>query len=186
MKPEAVIRTHRRIGQMAEGLGVACGTSGFILIELKHQCLHLLHQSGDALSWPISSSRYGVGCAEGSYKTPIGLHRVAEKIGNHLMPGEILRGRVPQGQVAVIHTGPKASPTDLICSRILWLQGLEEGVNAGAGCDSYTRYIYIHGTADEGLVGQPASIGCIRMRNADVIKLFDQVAEGTLVFIETI
>ena len=80
-----------------------------------------------------------------------------------------------------IHTDDSPAEGDYVTTRIMWLEGLEPGINKGPGIDSFKRYIYIHGTPEEGRIGRPASHGCIRMRNADVIRLFDDVAVGTLV-----
>jgi len=88
-----------------------------------------------------------------------------------------------EGEIATIFTDSTTSKTDDITSRILWLSGLEQGINKGGNVDSYQRYIYIHGTSEEGKLGIPASHGCIRMKNKDVIKLFNKVNEGTKVLI---
>ena len=92
-------------------------------------------------------------------------------------------GRIFTGEIATIYTDTRRSPTDDITSRILWLEGLEEGINKGEGIDSFKRYIYIHGTSEEGRLGMPASHGCIRMKNKEVIDLFKLIEVGTLVLI---
>ena len=92
-------------------------------------------------------------------------------------------GRVYSGQIATIYTDQTKSKTDDVTSRILWLEGLEKGLNKGAEIDSYKRYIYIHGTSEEGRLGTPASHGCIRMKNKEVIELYDKIKIGTLVLI---
>ena len=92
-------------------------------------------------------------------------------------------GRVFYSQIATIHNDKTQSKTDDITSRILWLEGIEQGKNKGVGMDSYLRYIYIHGTSEEGRLGTPASHGCIRMKNKDVIDLYNKVEVGTLVLI---
>jgi hypothetical protein len=157
------------------------GNQKALLIKISEQKLYLL-QSGHVLAvYSVSTSRYGAGNRIGSHKTPLGLHRVAEKIGNGCGPGEIIKARVPTGRFAGIVHEPRSGGQDVITTRILWLEGLETGVNRGPGVDSRERYIYIHGTPEEGLIGQPASIGCVRMKNTDVIALFGEVDEGTLV-----
>lgn len=162
------------------GFGYA-DTQKAILIKVSEQKLYLLRDRCVLTAYPVSTSRYGTGNQADSHKTPLGVHRVAEKTGNGCESGEIIKARVPTGQFADIIAEPHPGERDLITTRVLWLEGLEPGVNRGLGVDSYDRYIYIHGTPEEGLIGQPASIGCIRMKNADVITLFDAVDEGTLV-----
>jgi lipoprotein-anchoring transpeptidase ErfK/SrfK len=157
--------------------GSGCGTG--ILINIQQQKLYLLREYRVAGEFSVSSSRHGTGNREGSHQTPLGLHRIEEKIGMACQPGEIIKSRVPTGRIAA--DLQDTSGNDVITSRILWLKGLEPGKNSGAGIDSYQRYIYIHGTAQEHLIGSPASIGCIRMKNHDVIALFQAVEVGTLV-----
>lgn len=153
---------------------------GVLLVSIGRQALWRLRAGAHAVRYDVSTSRYGNGCAEGSNQTPLGVHRIEQKIGDGAPSGTRFRGRQP------VADGGSGHPADAdpITSRILWLRGLEPGRNSGAGCDSYTRYIYIHGTPHEAAIGSPASIGCIRMRNADVIALYDVVAEGTPVVIE--
>lgn len=122
-------------------------------------------------SWPVSTAAAGVGSKSGSLKTPPGWHRVCAWIGDGEPTGRVFRSREPAERVRAFEN--EAEGTDLILTRILWLDGLEKGVNRGRGIDSKSRYIYIHGTNQEQLIGQPASHGCIRMRNADVLELFD-------------
>ena len=134
-------------------------------------------------TYVISSSSYGVGNKAGSNKTPIGLHKVKQKFGEKTPINGKMIGRVFYGNIATIYTDNTKSKTDDVCSRILWLVGLEEGLNKGEGIDSYNRYIYIHGTPEEGRLGKPASHGCIRMKNKEVIELYEKVKIGTLVLI---
>ena len=94
-----------------------------------------------------------------------------------------MTGRVFNGNIATIHTDETESKTDDVTSRILWLEGREKGKNKGKGIDSFNRYIYIHGTPEEGRLGKPASHGCIRMKNKEVIDLYKLVEVGTLVLI---
>jgi len=146
-----------------------------IEVDISEQQLHL-YQGNDLLkTYPISTSKYGIGSQAGSNKTPLGQHIIAQKIGADAPEGTIFKARVNTGRIARIDQ----DGGDIVSSRILWLEGLEAGKNKGAGVDSYQRYIYIHGTAEEGKIGQPASHGCIRMYNRDVIDLFTQVDEGT-------
>jgi UDP-N-acetylmuramate-alanine ligase len=127
-----------------------------------------------------STSRFGIGIREDSFKTPPGIHRIAEKIGSGAPIGRIFRDRIDTG----IDWDGSYSKDNLILTRILRLAGIEEGINKGSGVDSYERYIYIHGTSREDLVPSPLSHGCIVLRNSDVVDLYDMVKEGTIVYIE--
>jgi hypothetical protein len=134
-------------------------------------------------TYSVSTSKYGIGCEQDSFKTPSGAHKIAKKIGAEGKLNEIFVGRVATGEITNIVREKKYSNLDLILTRILWLQGLEGKRNCGEGIDSFQRYIYIHGTHEEGLLGVPASHGCIRMANNDIVKLFDSVDEETFVYI---
>jgi len=127
----------------------------------------------------IASSKYGIGNKAGSNKTPLGLHRIAGKFGRNARIDVIFKKRRLTGKVAKVGVGG-----DLITTRILRLEGLEKGINKGKGIDSFQRCIYIHGTPEEKLIGKPASHGCIRMKNKDIIELFDLVKRNTLVTIK--
>ena len=131
----------------------------------------------------ISSSSYGTGNKVGSNKTPLGLHKIKNKFGDKTPINGKMIGRFFYGQVATIYNDTTKSKTDDITSRILWLEGLEAGKNKGKGIDSFKRYIYIHGTSEEGRLGTPASHGCIRMKNKEVIDLYNIIEVGTLVLI---
>jgi len=124
-----------------------------------------------------STSRFGIGQVCGSNRTPLGLHRIAEKIGGGRPVGTVFRSRQAAG--FTWHGQPGAT----ITSRILWLDGLEPGFNRGGNVDSHARYIYIHGTGDEPALGRPASCGCIHLAADDLLPLFDMVPVGTLVWI---
>ncbi len=153
------------------------------VVSIYDQRLYFYKNSKLYRTYPVSTSRYGVGNKDGSYKTPLGLHRIVSKIGAGAPLGTIFKGREQTGEIARIFKTKVAMPYDLVTSRILRLEGLELGVNRGAGIDTYGRYIYIHGTHEEGLIGQPASIGCVRMANRDVIELFEEIPENSLVLI---
>ena len=154
-----------------------------LFVSIDKQKMYKIQFGEIVKTYNISSSKYGIGSSEGSNKTPIGLHRVKEKYGANVPLYGRMIGRVFYGQIANIYEDTTSSKTDDITSRILWLNGLEEGINKGDGIDSYKRYIYIHGTSEEGKIGSPASHGCIRMKNKDVIDLFNEVAIGTFVLI---
>ena len=125
-------------------------------------------------SYPVSTSRFGIGTEMGSMKTPTGRFRVVEKIGCDTPSGTVFRSRV-----ALKPIDPIPPTEDLVMSRILWLDGLDE-----QNANTRERFIYIHGTKYEDKIGTPASCGCVRMRNSDVIELFDLVNEGVSVVIE--
>lgn len=125
--------------------------------------------------WACSTSKYGLGFTEGSNKTPLGSFEVKEKYGDGAEIGTIFKSRLPVGK----WTPGMETQSDLVLTRILWLGGLEP-----RNANTYQRYIYIHGTNDEASIGRIASHGCIRMRNREVIELFDLVPVGTPVWID--
>lgn len=131
----------------------------------------------------ISTARNGVGSELHSEKTPSGLHSICQKIGDGVPVAGVFINRSYNGSKARIITQKLAGKTDDVTTRIMWLTGEEDGVNKGGNIDSKSRNIYIHGTPEEGLLGTPASHGCIRMSNADVISLYNEVREGTYVII---
>ena len=155
-----------------------------IFVSVSDQTLYLIRDEGIVRTYPVSTSKYGIGNREGSKKTPVGTHRISKKIGRGVRFGTIFESRMNTGRVAAIYRDSTDTEEDLIATRILWLEGLVPGINRGHGVDSYERRIYIHGTHEEGLIGTPASNGCIRMRNRDVAELFDLVRKGTLVEIQ--
>ncbi|QTN37723.1 L,D-transpeptidase [Cryomorphaceae bacterium] len=155
-----------------------------IVVDISEQRLYTYSGQDILARYPVSTSAYGIGSQSGSNRTPLGWHRVHSKYGDDLAPGAILKGRVPTGEMAEIISAPRASNEDHVTTRILWLEGLEKGKNKGEGVDSFQRYIYIHGTHEEGLIGQPASHGCVRMMNDEVIELYRIVPQGTSVYIQ--
>ena len=155
-----------------------------VLVSLKDQKLYLIKNDLIYKSYLISSSKYGIGNKSGSNKTPIGLHKINKKIGDKTPIFGRMIGRKYYGKIAKIFHDTTQSKTDDITSRILWLEGMEKGINKGGDIDSFKRYIYIHGTSEEGRIGYPNSNGCIRMLNKDVINLYNNVEVGTLVLIK--
>jgi L,D-transpeptidase YbiS len=145
-----------------------------IHISIKNQRLTLKEDETPIRTYPVSTSRFGVGTEQGSLKTPTGRFRVSKKIGENMPSGTIFRGRVP-----LKPDDPLPPTEDFVTSRILWLDGLDEH-----NANTRERFIYIHGTKHEDKIGSPAGHGCVRMRNADVIELFDLVDEGASVVIE--
>ena len=154
-----------------------------IVVDVSTQQLFFLKKGQIEEIYSVSTSVYGTGSKVNSFKTPLGRHKISEKIGEGLPEGAILKGRRWTGAIANIIKEPIDTDFDVVTSRILWLTGLEEGKNLGSGVDSKSRYIYIHGTAEEGLIGKPASDGCVRMYNIDVISLFNSVNIDTEVWI---
>ena len=150
-----------------------------LIVEVSTQTLFLVRDETVLDTYPVSTSGYGIGSDLDTCRTPLGSHRIAEKVGDGAPSGRIFRGRIDTGEDAVIHTGDTATGEDHITTRILWLEGLEPGLNSGPGVDTKERYIYIHGTPEEGLIGRPCSHGCVRMKNRDVIELFNLVSVGT-------
>ncbi len=153
----------------------------FIVVDPSDQRLYVVENQTILKSYDVATSKYGIGNEYGSGKTPPGTHRIKEKFGDGARPGAIFKERRNTGKIAQIFKDKTDIPEDLVTTRILWLAGQERGINKGGRIDTQARYIYIHGTPEEGLIGAPASRGCIRMRNADVVELFELVPEGTLV-----
>jgi lipoprotein-anchoring transpeptidase ErfK/SrfK len=155
-----------------------------IEISISRQSLRLLNEEGQRLAeYPVSTALNGVGESKGSGCTPRGRHVVRAKIGAGQPLGAVFIGRRPTGEVWTPPLAAEFPARDWILTRILWLSGCEVGFNRLGNCDTMQRYIYIHGTPDTELMGVPRSHGCIRMRNADVLELFDRVPAGTPVLI---
>ncbi|MFT5548403.1 MAG: hypothetical protein ACI9CO_000318 [Candidatus Azotimanducaceae bacterium] len=153
-----------------------------IYIDTTQQCLYHIHiEPALTQHYTISTAAAGVGNRLDSYKTPFGIHQIKQKIGDAEANGTVFKGRKPIGRIS---NQTDNQDEDEITTRILWLDGMEQGINRGGGDDTLARYIYIHGTSDEMRIGQAVSHGCIRMRNKDVIKLFDGVLVNDLVFIQ--
>lgn len=151
-----------------------------INIKIESQTLDLIDDQGEVLStYPISTAIKGTGQAKGSYCTPLGSHIVRAKIGDGQPENAVFVGRRPTGEIYSQELAAQAPGRDWILTRILWLSGREIGFNRLGDVDTMRRYIYIHGSPDSVHMGQPGSIGCIRMRNADIVELFDRVAPGT-------
>ncbi|MGH8129085.1 MAG: L,D-transpeptidase family protein [Gammaproteobacteria bacterium] len=154
-----------------------------ILVNLGRQQL-TLDRGRKRVTYCVSTSRYGAGEENGSNRTPRGAHIVRAKIGADAPSGTVFVGRRPTGEICTPELYATAPDRDWMLTRILWLSGTEPGRNRLGNVDTMRRYIYIHGTPDAVALGVPGSIGCIRMRNAELIELFDHVAVGTPVVIE--
>jgi len=145
-----------------------------IHISVRAQELTLKRGRKKLATYPVSTSRFGLGSEEGSMKTPTGRFRIEEKIGDGMPLGTVFKSRRP-----VKATKKLLREEDLIMTRILWLEGLD-----ARNANTHERFIYIHGTNHEEKIGKPASHGCIRMRNADLLELFELVKQGTPVVIK--
>ena len=171
----------REISPRLPGNAALADERPILFVDSARQELHRIDiDPGARRSYPISTAEKGIGNRVDSYQTPFGIHRIRQKIGGGEPAGTVFEARQPCGRIARDFDNRDG---DEITSRILWLDGLEDGINRGEGCDTYARYIYIHGTTDEQRIGRPVSAGCIRMRNADVIELFDEVLVNDLVLI---
>lgn len=157
-------------------------TNPLIVVSSSEQKLFLIQDNNVIKSHRISTATAGLGNQSGSNKTPLGVHQVSEKFGMGAKAGTIFKARMNTRRIAkILHKPDEKSTADNVTSRILWLSGMEKGINKGGKVDSKARYIYIHGTDEEGRLGKPASHGCIRMENQAVIALFDRVPVGTIV-----
>ena len=157
--------------------------SAHIEVDISEQRLYLIENSVIKASYPISTSKCGEGSIENSFKTPLGIHSIKEMIGEEAEINTIFTSRINTKRLATIIDQFEDTDNDYVTSRIMWLNGEEDGLNKGGIVDSFRRYIYIHGTHEEGLIGTKASHGCIRMFNYDVIELFNLVNIGTKVLI---
>ena len=153
-------------------------TSFILTVNISKQTVSLFEDNKFVKKFRCSTSRFGIGQIEGSNRTPLGLHCIAEKIGGGEPAGTVFKAREIIG-----HTSQPEFADAKITTRILWLEGLEPGFNQGGNVDSHARYIYIHGTGDQATIGRPASFGCIHLADADLISLFDLLPRGTLVWI---
>jgi len=153
-----------------------------IYIDTTRQRLHHIDiEPKRTRFYTISTAAAGLGNQFDSHKTPSGIHQIKQKVGSGEPIGTVFKGREPTGKIS---TQIDNQDEDEITTRILWLDGMEQDVNLGSVCDTFSRYIYIHGTSDEKRIGQAVSHGCIRMNNQDVIKLFDNAQVNDLVFIK--
>ena len=165
-------------------------THFLLVIRIQYQLLDVLMRTEKGSNWQsvkgfvpwkrirISSSRFGIGQQNGSNQTPLGLHRIANKIGGGWPVGTVFRHRQMVGFTW------KGLPSSPIVHRILWLEGLEPGFNQGGNVDSHSRYIYIHCTSDEPGLSRPSSRGCIHVSAKELLPLFDRIPSGSLVWIQ--
>lgn len=153
-----------------------------LFVRIGTATLQFVEHGSLVKSYAISTSRRPSSNIKNSLGTPTGLHEVAERIGAGQPPGMVFKSRFPTGH-HFSELSDAATEDNLITSRILWLRGLEPGVNASGEVDSYSRYIYIHGTNHESRLGEPLSAGCVLMGNRDIVELYERVRNGDRVYI---
>jgi len=156
----------------------------YLRVSIPRQELDRVEAGLVVRTWPVSTAKNGPGERMGSGCTPRGWHRIRAKIGTGLPLNTVFVARRPTGEIYDAELAARFPDRDWILTRILWLGGLEPGFNRFGPVDTAWRYIYIHGSPDEGVTGEPASHGCIRMKSSDVADLFEQVKAGTPVLIE--
>lgn len=172
---ESVTETCTRIGiKSAERL---------LAVDIASQTMRFYRGPRLVRSFVISTSKRPPSNIKDSLGTPRGLHAIAERIGAGQPPGMVFKARVSTG-FHFNELSESATHPNLITSRILWLRGLEPGVNQGGDVDSQSRYIYIHGTNHEDRLGTPQSAGCVLMGNLDIVELYEDVRAGDFVWIE--
>ena len=155
-----------------------------IEILISRQELHLYDDIGGVIAhYPVSTAVNGAGCEKDSGCTPLGAHIIRAKIGDSAALNTVFKGRRPTGEICTPELMTQFPNRDWILTRILWLSGKEVGKNRLGNVDTMQRYIYIHGSPDSTEMSKVGSYGCVRMRNDDVIALFNVVAVGTRVFI---
>lgn len=155
----------------------------YLYVAVKKQKIFHIDDGKVMAEYQISTSKHGVGHIQDSEQTPDGLHVINRKIGDNIPINGIYESRSFTGEIAEIENRPVSTGKDEVTTRIMWLGGKEPGINKGGNNDSYMRHIYIHGTTEEGLIGTPSSHGCIRMKNKDVLELYERTFEGMYVVI---
>lgn len=154
-----------------------------IIVSVDKQELSLFDDDVLITCYPIATAKNGTGQIEGSECTPLGLHSISEKIGDKAEVNSVFVGRKFTEEIYTEEMAKLQPGRDWILTRILWLQGEEEGFNKGGECDTKSRYIYIHGCPDSHQMQIPSSHGCIKMRNTDMIELYNSVSVGNKVVI---
>jgi len=155
----------------------------YIIVRSESGLLYVVSNGRIISSFPVSWSYYGLGNREGSFKTPTGLHKIKKKIGDGVPPGGEIKNGKFSGTILQEYCPSNPLEKIEITSRVLILEGTEYGINKGEGVDSYKRKIWIHGTPQTCHLGKPASHGCIRLSQIQIIDLYEMVNEGTSVFI---
>lgn len=168
-----------QVNKTCDRLGIKPGER-VLAVRIGAATLQFFRKGALVKSYGVSTSKRPPSNVKGSLGTPRGLHEIAERIGAGQPPGMVFKSRAPTGR----HFREFPDTDDnLITTRILWLRGLEPGVNRGGDVDTYDRYVYIHGTNHEERIGEPLSSGCVLMRNHDIMELYEEVRGGDLVWI---
>ena len=171
-----------RVNKTCARLGIKPGER-LLAVRIGTATLQFFRKGALVKSYVVSTSARPPSNVKGSLGTPRGLHEIAERIGAGQPPGMVFKSRIPTGH-HFLEMPDALADTNLITSRILWLRGLEPGVNRGGEVDTYDRYVYIHGTNQEHRIGESLSAGCVLMRNLDIIELYEEVRISDLVWIE--
>jgi hypothetical protein len=171
-----------QVNKTCSRLGIKPGER-LLAVRISTATLQFFRRGELAKSYVVSTSRKPPSNIKNSLGTPRGLHEIAERIGAGQPPGMVFKSRVPTGRHFSEMLDREPDNDNLITSRILWLRGLEPGVNQGGNVDTYGRYVYIHGTNHEACLGEPLSAGCVLMRNLDIVELYEQVRVGDRVWI---
>ena len=171
-----------RVNKTCARLGIKPGER-VITVRIGTATLQFFRNGELVKSYVISTSKRPPSNVKGSLGTPRGLHEIAERIGGGQPPGMVFKSRQPTGR-HFSELPDSEAEQQLITSRILWLRGLEDGVNRGGEVDTYDRYVYIHGTNHEARLGEPMSAGCVEMGNLDIVELYEQLRVGDLVLID--
>ena len=171
-----------QVNQTCARLGIKPGAR-VLAVRIGTATLQFFRNGELVKSYGVSTSRRPPSNIKNSLGTPRGLHEIAERIGAGQPPGMVFKSRVPTGRHFSEELDRNPDNDNLITGRILWLRGLEPGVNRGGDVDTYERYIYIHGTNHEARLGEPLSAGCVLMRNLDIVELYEEVRVGDRVWI---
>jgi L,D-transpeptidase catalytic domain len=192
-----MISPNELVNQTCARLGIK-PADRFLLVRIGEQTMQFFRKGKIVRSYVVSTSKRPPSNVKNSLGTPRGLHEIAERIGAGQPPGVVFKARVPLGKhyreveaeqlaaggvAGAIAAASDVRSGNLITSRILWLRGLEPGVNAGGEVDTYERYVYIHGTNHEDLLGTPQSAGCVLMANLEIVALYEDVRVGDQVLI---
>jgi lipoprotein-anchoring transpeptidase ErfK/SrfK len=164
-------------------VNLALPESTYLHVDVARQSLEWIEKGSVTHAWPVSTAKNGVGELRGSEQTPRGWHRIRAKIGEGQPLNAVFRGRRPTGEVYGDALEVRYPGRDWILTRILWLGGMEPGFNRYGAVDTTWRYIYVHGSPDHGVTGEPLSHGCVRMKSADMLALFNRVPVGMRVLV---
>ncbi len=173
-----------QVNQTCARLGIKPGER-VLTVRIDTATMQFYRRGELVRAYPVSTSKRPPSNVKNSLGTPRGLHEIAERIGAGQPPGMVFKARVPTGRhFSELLTSDDGRADNLITSRILWLRGLEPGINRGGDVDTYERYVYLHGTNHGDRIGEPLSAGCVLLRDLDIIQLYEEVRVGDLVWIE--